>query len=615
MIPLAQKNPSHSQRPHQIRVSVPLLPLALASLVLLARLLAPPSASAALPQGVASGETSPTSTLLWARGTAPGAITFELSTDPDLANPRTFQTTVLDPSETAKVEVDALTPATRYYYRATDPAGQSDLGTFKTPAPAGTASGLRFGVSGDWRGDLAPYPSVRNTIPGQPAAGLDFFVGLGDTIYADVPSPILPGVTQAISRDEFRSKHAEVYSVRHGANFLGDLRKSTSVWTVIDDHEVTNDFAGYGVVPDGPTPHPLWRSPPGTRINDSATFETALQVFQEWNPIRPQTYSNTGADPRMDGEIKLYRHQTYGQDAAIFLTDARSFRDPGLPAAVHLNQLSVLQFLAASNDPSRTMLGQRQLADLKTDLQAAQNAGVTWKFVMTPEPIQNLGVVAASDRFEGYAAERTDLLRFIHEQGIDNVVFVAADFHGTLVNNLTYATALGAPQIKTGAFEVVTGAVAYDKPFGPTIFELAFGLGLPGALHPAIYDALPPQQKTAFLTNLINQQIAQFGYDPLGLQGSPIPATLLEGDYVAADTYGWTEFQIDPLSQELLVTTWGIPSYDPAAAAAGTTLNLQPTIVSQFRVAPVPEPTTISLMLLAASGLAWLARRTRQNAA
>lgn len=36
------------------------------------------------------------------------------------------------------------------------------------------------------------------------------------------------------------------------------------------------------------------------------------------------------------------------------------------------------------------MLGTAQLDDIKADLRAAQDQGITWKFVMVPEPIQNL---------------------------------------------------------------------------------------------------------------------------------------------------------------------------------------------------------------------------------
>lgn len=90
------------------------------------------------------------------------------------------------------------------------------------------------------------------------------------------------------------------------------------------------------------------------------------------------------------------------------------------------------------------MLGSQQLADLKADLLSAQVGGVPWKFVMVPEPIQQLGVNGAADRFEGYYAERNDLLSYIDQNEIQNVAFVAADIHGTLVNDL-YHSSTGLP--------------------------------------------------------------------------------------------------------------------------------------------------------------------------
>jgi len=62
-------------------------------------------------------------------------------------------------------------------------------------------------------------------------------------------------------------------------------------------------------------------------------------------------------------------------------------------------------------------------------LLAAQADNVVWKFIAIPEPIQNLGILIASDRYEGYAAERSELLRFIDENNIKNVVFISADIH------------------------------------------------------------------------------------------------------------------------------------------------------------------------------------------
>ena len=78
-------------------------------------------------------------------------------------------------------------------------------------------------MSGDWRGELAPYPAISNVA----SQDLGFFVALGDTIYADYASPDVP-LPQTRTLDEYRHKNNEVYSTRYGANTLSDLRASTA---------------------------------------------------------------------------------------------------------------------------------------------------------------------------------------------------------------------------------------------------------------------------------------------------------------------------------------------------------------------------------------------------
>ncbi|WP_242016657.1 calcium-binding protein [Pseudanabaena cinerea] len=86
--------------------------------------------------------------------------------------------------------------------------------------------------------------------------------------------------------------------------------------------------------------------------------------------------------------------------------------------------------------------------------------------------------------------------------------------------------------------------------------------------------------------------LAPLGYDPLGLNNNLaqanglIKAKLLQGDYVATQTYGWTEFDIDPTTQNLTVTTYGIKPYTRAELEANPSLitSRTPAIVSQFEV-------------------------------
>jgi len=546
--------------------------------------------------GIASGDTTQTSTVLWARSNFIGDVVFEYSTDPHFCYIKGSRTAhVTDPLVPVKVELGCLHPDTTYYYRVRDAAGATQIGQFTTAAMTGTYTGLSFGATGDWRGELSPYPALSNAV-GQ---NLKFFIELGDTIYADYPSPALRK-PQAETLDEFRLKHAEVYGTRFGLNTWGDLRASTSILAIIDDHEVTNDFeGGEDLATAAAAEQALYGARSGL-VNDSPLYENGLKAFQEFNPIRDQFYSNDLADSRMAGERKLYRYNTYGSDAATYILDARSFRDAGLPEVTNLaDPVQVGTFLAASFNPNRTMLGRQQVADLKQDLLDAETKGITWKYVVVPEPIQNLGVLAASDRFEGYAAERTEILKFIDDNNISNVVFISADIHGTLVNNITYQTRPGGPQIATSAFEITTGSLAFDAPFGPTVAQLGVAAGIISPQQKAFYDSLPIAGKDAFIKQIVNGGLQPLGYDPLGLDANlpiaegKIDAKLLQGDYVATHTFGWTQFDVDKDTQKLTVTTYGIPYYTEAELLANPAevTSRTPAIVSQFEV----NPTLIQL--------------------
>jgi phosphodiesterase/alkaline phosphatase D-like protein len=547
----------------------------------------PASAMATVPNGVAAGDTTQTSTVLWARGTTVGPVLFECSTDPAFSTDLlTATVTVTDVLQPVKVQVTGLSPATTYYHRVTDAAGASAGGRFRTAVAGGTHAGLRFGASGDWSALLAPYPAIANA----DACDLDFFIELGDTIVAEFPSPA------ATTLGEFRLRHNEVYSSHLGLNTWAELRASTSVLATIDDNEVRNNFAGGAA----PSSDPRFGDA-GAFINETELYGNALQAFQEYNPLRDEYYGATG-DPRTANKRRLYRFNTYGGDAATFVLDTRSFRDEPLPLEDPTDLFRVLAFLANSlNDTSRTLLGAQQLADLKAGLQQAQADGITWKFVCVSGPIQNLGVYLAPDRYEGYAAERSDLLRFINQSGIENVVFIAASLHGTVVNNLTYQETLGGAQIPTGAFEVIVGPVAIDPPFGPAVVGLAEYYELITPEERAAYDAMSRDEKDEFVRQLIDEELlAPLEYDRVGLDGSGIEAHLLQGGYVAAHTYGWTEFEIGRGPQVLTVTTWGIAPYTGAELTADPTdvIARTPAVVSRFVVIPGKAITPLNAITI-----------------
>ena len=537
-----------------------------------------------LPNGVAAGETTQTSTVLWTHSTAPGTVTFEYAAAENFETILgTLTAEVTDPAVPVKVAVTELEPATDYFYRVADAAGSMALGHLRTPARLGTFAGLHFGVSGDWRGELAPYPSISNVAD----YDLEFFVGLGDTIYADFPSPDLES-PQAKSLEDFRKKHNEGYSARFGQHYWAAVRSKTSFIPTIDDHEVCNDFSGGAP----PSYDPRFADYEGKYVNDTEFYKNAIQVFNEYNPIQPQVWTGTG-DSLTENKPKLYRYFTYGSDAAVFVLDERTFRSAPLqPISELKNQLKVFQFLQKAYKADRTMLGMPQLEAITTDLLKAQEAGITWKLVIMPEPIQNLGLVVAQDRYEGYAHERAGLLKFIADNKITNVMFISADIHGTIVNDVSYQEKpLGDPK-PTGSFEITTGSVAFDAPFGPTVVDLGHSLGIFSDEQVQAYIDGSMDDKENFMGTVINTQAALLKYPDVGLAKddplNPIEAELLKGLWTATSTFGWTDFVIDAETQELHITTYGIQPYsredifnDPDGILART-----PEVVQEFTVKP-----------------------------
>jgi len=82
------------------------------------------------------------------------------------------------------------------------------------------------------------------------------------------------------------------------------------------------------------------------------------------------------------------------------------------------------------NDPKRTMLGSRQLATFK---RAIKNSKATFKVIFNEVPIQQYYALPY-DRWEGYEAERQEVLHFLQDN-VDNAVFLTTDAHANLVND------------------------------------------------------------------------------------------------------------------------------------------------------------------------------------
>ena len=411
------------------------------------------------PNGVAAGDVTDSGAILWTRTSAETAV--ELNVYDAVLEPGTVRvlpgvtpvftassTTTAADDFTTKVPVDGLEPHHTYFFRFTNGGEESQLGRFVTAPAADQAASFRFVVAADSDGFPVGGPPAFNNFEVLNRARLDqpdFFVFLGDTIYSD--SSFAPGPITGL--DEYRDAHEQNRSFEN----LRNLMSATGTFAQIDDHEVYNDFDGETVDPD--------------------RYAAGLQAFSDWMPTDTTRVLD---DPTCAGGHPRYLHQKWGTEAEIFLLDERSCRSsqdpvkaactnpgpsldlaPTAPAALRvlagLPTTPPAGCLDAINDPLRTFLGPVQKAAFEADLLAST---AKWKIVLSEDAIQQFYALPY-DRWEGYGAERTEILDHIRSNDIGNVVFLTTDLHANIANDVFIDTTTDPTPI---AYEAISGPIA-----------------------------------------------------------------------------------------------------------------------------------------------------------
>jgi alkaline phosphatase D len=200
---------------------------------------------AAFPDGVASGDVTSTSAVLWARVDTATPLKVEVSTDPDFQGEAAFKQTV-HPSSSDDLTVHALAtdlaPDTHYYFRWRHGSATSAVGEFRTAPDPGVPADVRFAFTGDSDHlqqfvDGNTFQVLNQALSEDP----DFWVYLGDTIYSDSSLRPAPATTLDEYRDAYRQNRALAA--------LQNIMRGTSTYAIWDDHEVRNDYSGQTVDP------------------------------------------------------------------------------------------------------------------------------------------------------------------------------------------------------------------------------------------------------------------------------------------------------------------------------------------------------------------------------
>jgi phosphodiesterase/alkaline phosphatase D-like protein len=434
---------------------------------------APTANAARFSYGVAAGEVTATSALLWARPGAAGPVTLEVLRGGRVVQ-RRRAVAQREHDLTVRVPARGLRPATRYSYRFRQGRSLSARGSFRTAPARDRAATVRFAISGDadaTPGPNGPFFNRFETYAQMASKGNDFNVNLGDTIYSD------SGVGGAPVARTVAQKWAK-YRQNLALAPLRSLRGATGVYNHWDDHEFINDFS---------------RAEHGDEI-----YRAGRAAFLDYMPATA-------------GSLGLYRTFRWGRNVELFFLDERSFRSgkasangvcgtppdlaPTAPSAVRAAFAALARPLARPvpagcketiDDAARTMLGSAQLARFARDLRAST---ATWKIVMNEVPLQQF-YANPYDRWEGYAAERAAVLDLI--AAVPNAVVLATDHHANLIGELRYQTLEPPGPRGTGVIEVATGPVATNT-YAREVDATLGATGVGQAVASFFYKPPPPR--------------------------------------------------------------------------------------------------------------------------
>ena len=374
--------------------------------------------------GVQSGDITKNSAIIWSRSDRVTQMIVEYSTTESFKNAKKILGGIANENSdfTARLDINKLPAGQKIFYRVAFQDIQDSkiisapvTGSFNTAANnnrdvkfvwGGDVCGQGWGINPEF-GGMKIYEAMRRTQP-------DFFIHSGDTIYAD--GVILPEVKlddgtiwKNITTPE-KSKVAETLAEFRGAqryNLMDEnLRRFNSEVPMIaqwDDHEVRNNWYPGQILDD----------PKYTEKRVDVLAKNGKRAFLDYMPMR---FSPT--DPE-----RVYRAYNYGKLLDVIMLDERSYRGRNTP-----NNQAVI-------NAESVFLGSAQINWIKQQL---LHSKATWKVIASDMPIGIIVKDGVKD-YEAFAntngaamgreLELAELLRFIKQNKIRNVVWFTADVH------------------------------------------------------------------------------------------------------------------------------------------------------------------------------------------
>jgi alkaline phosphatase D len=425
----------------------------------------PPPGTFTFPQGVASGDPRDTSIVFWTRCVGqPGAdvpLRLDVSASPafdaPIASLPLTATALYD--HTVRAKLTGLAPGTRYWYRFVAGGDASPIGQSLTaPAASAAPPQVRFAWLScqDWHiNHWAAFELLAQE-------DVDFVVHLGDYIYEGITGlgpaePAHPRIALPDGLEGDRSRAASVedyrtlYRTYRSDPRLQEVHRRFPMIAVWDDHEFSDDCWQ-----DHETYHNANPAQPARRRN-------ASQAWAEYTPVDFSDVSFDLANPAWDN-IRIYRDFQFGTLVHLVMTDERLYRDDhvvdeaqvadllghdpvngndrvGSRYLVPLDLLRAAELRDAFRLRRRpSILAQAQTRWWKDRMRTSAAQWKVWGNQVTlnrmwldlrqrlPSPF-NRRFVLDADAWDGYPAHRADLMGYLKDQGIRDVVAVTGDLH------------------------------------------------------------------------------------------------------------------------------------------------------------------------------------------
>ncbi len=466
--------------------------------------------------GVASGDPTPTSVILWTRlaldptaddgaGGLPDGdveVAWDLAADAGFTKVLASELVSAQAAHGHSVHVDAqgLEPGARYWYRfrvgdQTSPVGQT------ATLPDGSPDSFVLAVVNCQMYEGGAYGAYRNLLD----EAVDLVIHLGDYIYE------YPG-GEGEGRHSLPNRMLRTvgdYRLRYASYKLDpDLQAAHARYPFVatwDDHEVVNNYMG-DTVPGDAT---------AAEVEERKT--AAYQAWWENMPVR--------LDAPDGPDLAVYRDFAVGDLARLYLLDERQDSDEppcrdSSTAGLDYGNCDEVETEGAD----RTRLGADQEAWLEGAL-----ADSTARWNLLGNPVVLAGIDAGQekpafylDTWDGYPEARKRLIAQLAE--VDNPVVLTGDYHAGMVLDV------------------------HEVPFAQDTPVVA-----PEFMAPPISSALFDADVTA-RTPQLRQQINEYGYLVVAVTPDELTATFRAVDDVA-----------DPETDITTAATWKVAAGNPVA--------------------------------------------------